>query len=503
MNKLSLYPAIILLAVFVFLLPLYAQTDLSAELESYIKNVQQQFNSGGIAVAIVKDGKIVLTKGYGMKRSDPGHRIDEKSKFCIASNTKAFTAIALAMLAEEGKIDLDTPVVKYAPWLRLSDSAAAKNFSVRDLLSHRSGMKYGSGNLLLWPYTTYSRKEIVKRIRCIPLRGKFRETYGYSNLLYVAAGEMIEMVSGLSWERFISERILQKVGMSNSSVSGTKKGKFRPLKDNPAGGIYSTAGDMAKWMVCLLDSGRINGNSRLYSASKARELWTPVTAISINDEEPELQQTQPTLKAYALGFRIQDYRGKRIIGHTGSLNGYVSRIALIPELNLGVAVLAESRTTEVYQSVIHKILDDYLNAPEFNWTEAYKKVKDRTDSALAAEENKIWALRARTANHDLPLVNYAGRYKDDWYGNVTIRIKKKKLEIRFEHSPSLYGTLEHYQNNTFIIRWKQLSSRAAAFITFELDRNKKIKYATFMRILPSEYRALDFQNLLLKPAGIK
>jgi len=499
MKILSFYLPCIVLGICLLIFPAHAQTNLPPELGSYIKSVRKQFNVPGIAVAIVKDGRIILTKGYGVKRSNSKTAVDEKSLFCIASNTKAFTVVAIALLVEDGILEWDVPLVRYIPWLRLVDSIASREFTIRDLLAHRSGLGYGAGNLLLWPNTTYTRKEIVRRIRFIPFAGEFRNTYGYNNLLYVAAGELIEAVSGLTWEEFITTRILKKVGMLNSSIRGAKS-KFKTLNDNPAGGINSSAKDMAKWMICLLDSGRISGESYLYSTSTARELWTPVTPISIDSGDQELRPSQPTYKAYALGFRVRDYRGKHIVGHTGSLNGYVSRVTMVPELKLGVAVLTNSRSTEAYQSIVHKILDYYLDAPEFDWINAYRRVKTRTDSVIAVEEKKVWASRSRSSSPALPLAKYAQIYKDNWYGNISVRMKKGKLGIRFSHSPSLYGTLEHYKNNTFIIRWKQLSRRANTFITFVLDQNGNIDYATMKRVLPSESRGLDFQNLLLRPA---
>jgi CubicO group peptidase (beta-lactamase class C family) len=489
----------IVLGICILIFPVYAQTDLPDEFDSYIKAVQEQFDVPGIAVSIVKNGQVILEKGYGVEKNDLRTAVDDKTLFGIASNTKAFTAIALAQLVEDGKLEWDKPIVHYVSWLRLFDSIATNGFSIRDLLAHRSGLGYGAGNLLLWPTTTYTRKQIVRRIRYIPPAADFRSAYGYNNLLYVAAGELIESVIGLSWEEFVTRRIFNKVGMSSSSIRGAKS-SFKNLNDNPAGGINSSAEDMAKWMICLLDSGRISGNSTLYSSSTARELWTPVTPILVKDEDPELWPSKPTRRDYALGFIVKDYRGKKLVGHTGTLNGFVSRIAMIPEMKLGVTVLTNSTSSEAYDAIVNRVLDYYLNVPEFNWIDAYQRVKARTDSAITVEEEKIWASRPSYSCPTLPIAKYAQIYKDKWYGNITVRMKKnKKLEIRFDHSPSLYGNLEHYQNDTFIIHWKQLGRRSSAFITFKLDQNGAIDYAAIKSVLPSENRAMDFQNLLLRP----
>jgi CubicO group peptidase (beta-lactamase class C family) len=488
----------IIFGVCVLISPAFAQLTPPPDFDSYIAKVQKQFDVPGIAVSIVKDGQVILANGYGEKKSRDREAIDKKTLFCIGSNTKAFTAVALALLVEEGKLEWDTPIIRYVPWLQLADAKATKEFTIRDLLAHRIGLGYGAGDLLLWPSTTYTRKQIVRRIRFIPLATDFRSTYAYNNLLYVAAGELIEAVSGLSWEEFITTRIFNKVGMLNSSIAGTRSAS-KILNDNPAGGIESSAEDMAKWMICLLDSGRISGKQSIYSVSTARELWTPVTQIPIKDAASELWPLQPTSKSYALGFRVQDYRGRKLIDHTGELKGFVSRVAMVPELKLGVTVLVNSRSSEAYHSIIYKVLDYYLNAPDFDWIGVYQKVKARIDSAIIIEEQNVGTSHPGHSHPSLPLAKYAHVYEDKWYGNVVVRLKKGKLEIRFVHSPSLVGTLEHYQKNTFIIHWKYLNRRASTFITFVLNRNRRIDYATMKSVLPSQNRSSDFQDLLLRP----
>src|ERR671910_287962 len=244
--------------------------------DDYVRRVMETFTVPGLSVAIVKDGKVVLAKGYGVRRMGEPAPVDAQPRFGIASNPNLFTAASLALLVEEGKVQWDKPVVDYLPAFAMSDPYVTRELTVRDLLVHRSGLGLGAGDLLWWPPSTYNRKEIARRIRYIPLATSFRSAYAYDNVLYLVAGELIESVSGQSWEDFVRNRILRKVGMSDSDVrhsGATEEGNVagthaevndtvRPVapfasdNTNPAGGIMSGAADMAKWMIVQLDSGR-------------------------------------------------------------------------------------------------------------------------------------------------------------------------------------------------------------------------------------------------------
>src|SRR5215217_670757 len=247
------------------------------DFDNYVRRVMQSFTVPGLSVAIVKDGKVVLAKGYGVRRMGDSTPVDARTRFGIASNTKLFTATAVAILVEEGKLAWDNPVTAYLPGFAMSDPYVTHELTVRDLLVHRSGLGLGAGDLLWWPPSTYNRKEIARRIRNIPLSTSFRSAYAYDNVLYLVAGEVIEAVSGKSWEDFVAKRILAKVGMTGSNVRHSAaagggnvaspharvEGKVRPIRPfasdntNPAGGINSSATDIAKWMLVQLREGRL------------------------------------------------------------------------------------------------------------------------------------------------------------------------------------------------------------------------------------------------------
>ncbi len=382
----------------------FPQSSQPEDFDPFITEVMETFEVPGVSVAIVQDGQVLLAKGYGTKVSGKNDPVDEETLFGIASNTKAFTATALAMLVEGGKLDWDFRVIDYLPGFRLSDPYVTQEMTIKDLLVHRSGLGLGAGDLLWWPATTYDREEIVRRLRYLPLKTSFRSAYAYDNVLYTVAGEVIERVSGLTWEDFIQQRILVPIGMTTSDVrhsAGTSglgnmatphafvDGKLSPVKPftsdnvNPAGGIHSNARDMARWMIVQLDSGRIGAGERLFSERSANMLWSPVTPMPIPKYGPELAPLQMAFRFYALGFNVQDYRGTKLLTHTGGLPGYVSRLAMIPFRKLGVMVLTNQESGAAFNAIVYHILDHFLDAEKYDWLAAYKKITEQSRKRLA------------------------------------------------------------------------------------------------------------------------
>jgi CubicO group peptidase (beta-lactamase class C family) len=489
-------------------------------LDAYVESVQKAFYVPGIALSIVKDGKVVVAKGFGIRKMGESPRVDEHTLFGIASNSKAFTATALGILVEEGRLEWDAQVIRYLPWFRLADPYVTRELTVRDLLVHRSGLGLGAGDLLWWPPSTYNRKEIAKRLQYIPLATSFRSTYAYDNVLYLIAGELIETISGLTWEEFIATRILAKVGMADSkprhsdamgdgNIAATHariNGTVQPVKPfasdntNPAGGINASATDMAKWLITQLDSGRVADGTRLFSRQTSTQLWRVVTPLPIGNPPPELSPLRANFSGYALGFGVRDYRGYKMVQHTGGLPGYVSKVAMIPELKLGVAVLTNQESSEAFESIVYFVLDHFLVAPKMDWLAAYKTIHARQDAAIAQMERQTSATRDTASRPPLPLSSYAGTYTDPWYGDVTISIEKGQLAIRLDHTPLLIGDLEHWQYDTFVARWRDRELRADAFVTFSLNPDGTIDQVKMKAVSPATDFSFDFQDLLLKPA---
>jgi len=488
-------------------------------LDAETARIMKAFEVPGIGLAVVKDGKVIVAKGFGVRRIGEPAPVDARTLFGIASNTKVFTAAALGLLVEEGKIAWDAPVINYLPWFAMYDPYVTREITVRDLLVHRSGLGLGAGDLLFWPPTTYSRKEIVRRLRDIKPATSFRSAYAYDNLLYSVAGEVIEAVSGKVWEDFVTERILAKVGMARTNVRHSAAaegdnvaatharidGVLRVVKPstndntNPAGGINSCADDMARWMLVLLGNGRLADGTRLYSERTARELATIVTPIPNPDPAPELAPLKANVNGYALGLRIKDYRGLKVVTHTGGLSGYVSQVWLVPERGLGIAVLTNQEAEAAFAALTMFIADYYLEAPKKDWLDAYLKVTARNEALTAEVVKKAAAARDAGSKPSLALEKYAGTYGDAWYGDIAIAFEGGKLVMRFTRSPALVGDLEHWQYDTFLVRWRDRELRADAYVTFALKPDGTIEQAKMLPASPDVDFSYDFQDLLLKP----
>jgi CubicO group peptidase (beta-lactamase class C family) len=495
-------------------------TQAPPDLDAAAARVMAAFEVPGISLAIVKDGRVVVAKGYGVRKQGEATPVDSQTLFGVASNTKVFTATALGLLAEEGKISWEASVIEYLPWFRMWDPYVTRELTVRDLLVHRSGLGLGAGDLLWWPPSTYSRKEIARRLRFIKPATSFRSAYAYDNVLYLIAGEVIETVSGLTWEEFVAQRILKKLGMmtsevrysatsNNGNVAGTHAkvdGILRlvnPMDSdntNPAGGINSNAEDMAKWMIVLLSGGRLADGSRLFNERTARELTTLVTPIPIPAFPPELAALRPNFQGYALGLNVHDYRGKKVITHTGGLTGYLSKVTLLPELNLGITVLTNQESGEAFSSLTWQIVDHYLNAPATDWIDAYLKVRTHREARMAEALKKAAGARDAASKPSLALEKYAGTYTDAWYGDINIVQEDGKLVLSFTRTPVLVGDLEHWQYDSFIVRWRDRELRADAYLTFALNPDGTIDQAKMRAISPETDFSFDFHDLLLKPA---
>ena len=510
-----------LLTLILLSLPLTTSVAQPKDIDTYVEKVMKTFDVPGISLSIVKDGKVILTKGYGLRTIGTNDRVDDHTLFGIASNTKAFTATAIALLVEEGKLKWDAPVINYLPAFRLSDPYVTRELTIRDLLVHRSGLGLGAGDLLWWPASDYNRKQIVRQLRYIPLATSFRSAYAYDNVLYLVAGEVIEAVSGQTWEDFVATRILAKLGMTSTNVRHSDagmggnvatphapvNGKVRPVKPftsdntNPAGGINTNAVDIAKWMICQLDSGRAADGSRLFSPASTRQLWGMVTPIPIGDPPPEVPWLKTNFNGYALGFGIRDYLGRKMVSHTGGLPGYVSRIMMIPALRLGVAVFTNQESGEAFDAVAYHVVDHYLEAPSFDWLGALHRLRTRIDSITTVLDANATAARAVDSRPSLPLERYAGTYTDAWYGDLVITLSGGKLSIRMARTPDLSGTLEHFQHDTFVARWTDPEMRADAYVTFSLNPDGSIDRVKMQAVSRSTDFSFDFQDLLFKPSG--
>jgi len=498
------------------------------DFDAYVESVRKQFDVPGIAVAIVKDGDVVLERGYGVRELGKPEKVDAHTLFAIASNTKAFTSAALSILADEGKLDLDDRVIDHLPWFQMSDAYVTREMRLRDLLAHRSGLGLGAGDLLFWPATTYSTEEIVRRLRDVPLSGGFRAQYVYDNVLYAVAQLVIEKVSGQSYAAFIERKIFAPVGMTESRINsdalgdatnvatGHAKFDFKDLRAVPAmswsnnaaaGGIYSSVHDLGKWMRVQLDGGLLHDGTqsgdganpkRLFSAARQKAMWSVVTPIPIGAPAvPELAPAMPNFLGYGEGWNLSDYRGKKLVWHTGGWPGQVSRLTLVPELKLGVIVLTSQELGAAFNAVTLRALDAYLDAPKTDWIAAYAAAVAESQGKADDDWEAHVAARDAASKPSLPLAKYAGLYRDPWYGEVLVERRGENLQLRFAKTAQLIGDMEHWQHDTFIVRWKDRGLNADAFVNFVLDHDAKIREVRIEPISPLTDFSFDFQDLRL------
>ena len=498
------------------------QQVLPPGLDAYVNQVMQSFQVPGLSIGIVKDGKIVMVKGYGVKKLGDPAPVDENTLFSIASNSKAFTATAMAMLVDEGKLKWEDKVVKYLPWFKMSDDYVTTNLTLRDLFVHHSGLTAYANDVLLFPPSTFTRKELLSKLKDVKLSHDFRTVYAYDNILYLAAGEVIEVVSGMSWEDFVKSKIFHKVGMNNSisRFSTLRKQQniayAHVLRDselqviesffdqnigdasNPAGGIASSAQDMSKWLITQLDSGRTPDRSRLYKPSSTTELWKIIRPMPVGKEPEWLKPAQKNFSGYALGFRTYDYRQYQVVGHGGLLTGFVSQIAMVPALNLGVVVLTNQLSTGAYWSIINHILDYNMKAEPFDWLAGYKKGWDA--ATLRRDSLQKTRLQLRPDSSllmSLPLEKYAGVFKDELIGPIVITNQANGLSLTFVKSPHYNADLVHFHGDLFRANFKNKNMGEAPFLSFSLNPDRTVREARFISTFSNADR--DLEDLVLKP----
>ena len=513
-------------------MPLSAQLPDAARLaqfDDFVARVQKQFNVPGVAIAIVADGKVVMERGYGVREMGKPAPVDAHTLFAIASNTKAFTAAALNMLQDDGKLKTTDRVIDHLPWFRMSDPYVTHEMRVRDLLAHRSGLSLGAGDLLYWPTTTYSTREVAERLKDVPLTGGFREQYAYDNILFGVAQLVVEEASGMPFQRFLQTRIWNPLGMSETRYNsddlkpgdnvavGNALYDFKDLRPvavtswrnvSGAGGIYSSVHDMAKWMNAQLAGGVYAGSGedakRLFSAQRQREMWTMLTPISVRPSSiPALADATPNFYGYGQGWNLSDYLGNRMVWHTGGWPGQVSRLTLLPDKKLGVVVLTSAEVGAAFNAITYEALDMLLGNTGHDWLKGYAEAVAKAQGNADDSWQKHLAARDANSRPSLPLARYAGTYRDPWYGDVVIRQGAKGLELQFSKTAQLLGDISHWQHDTFIVRWRDRSLNADAFLSFALDPDGKIRELRMVPISPLTDFSFDFQDLRLVPVAAK
>jgi CubicO group peptidase (beta-lactamase class C family) len=447
------------------------QPDLGA-LDAWIAAARQAWAVPGLAVAIVKDGRTVFARGYGVRDMRGSDAVDEHTLFAIASNTKAFTAAALAMLVDEGRLRWDDRVREHLPWFELYDPWVTNEMRIRDLLSHRSGLGTFSGDLL-WYGTPYSAEEVVRRARHLPPAGPFRASYGYSNLMFIAAGEVVAAVSGQPWPVFVQQRLLQPLGMRRTVLTTDSL----PKRDNvatphgtwqgqpaafpwygwnamgAAGSIISSVSEMAEWLRLQLDGGITPAGDTLFRPQHSRTMWTVHTPLAVTPASRELYPTT-NFRGYGLGWSLNDYRGRLVASHGGGYDGMFSRVVLLPAENLGVVVLTNSMTG-IPTAIANHIIDAYTGGQERDWS-AVLLERERASAAREAERRAAAVRQAVSGTRpSLPLQAYTGTYGGALYGDAAVALEDGRLVLRLLPNPDFVADLRHLHFDTFLIEWRR------------------------------------------------
>ncbi len=461
------------------------------KLDAYFKQARQDWEVPGYAIAIVKDGKVVYAKGYGVLEAGKKQIVDENTLFAIASNTKAFISASLAHLVWEGKITWNDKVVSFLPYFALYDSYTTSQATLKDILSHRTGLGTFSGDVI-WYKSNYSAEEVIKHVKYVPQAYSFRAGYGYSNLMFITAGEVIKSITGMPWDKFVQRHILTPLQMDRTVTSvknldkmgnfasphKTIDGKITPIPwvnwDNmgAAGGIISSVSDMSKWMILQMNNG-INHGDTIFSPQAQVAMWTPQNSFEVSLAS---QKNMPTkhFSAYGLGWGIWDYQGRKVVSHSGGYDGMYSRVTMIPEEQVGVVVLTNAMTG-ITTPVTMRVIDELLNIGQRDWSkEALPKAKKYAEY----KKNRVEKIKNAHVLNTQPLVDeteFLGTYFDPFFGQVKIESSNNKLRIIFVNAPHLNATLTHWHYNTYQLNWDEIHAWFGfGTIQFTLNNSNKV-----------------------------
>lgn len=488
----------------------------TSQVDSIMNDALNKLEVAGAAIAIVKDGEIVHNKGYGVKSFATQKKVNEHTQFAIASNSKAFTTTALALLVEEGKINWQDRVIDHIPEFKMYDAYVTENFNIQDLLTHRSGLGLGIGDLMIFPDgTDFTMKDLLSSFQHFKPVSAFRTKFDYDNLLYLVAGEIIARKSGMTWEAFIQKRIFTPLLMDNSYASlaaikdksnlsvphTTINGKMEVLENygdminGAAGGIYSNVDDLAQWMFVHLNKGTYGEQLKdtLFTQENQNEMWMIHTATKSN-RNPRYNSH---FSGYGLGWFLTDKKGNMQVSHTGGLPGMLSRTVMIPDMNLGIVILTNTDLggAGVFEGVSRTLIDRYLGLEDYQWIDKFVSYFSENNVQGAAVINAVWEVVEKAKNIKINKEDYVGMYKDNWFGAIEVFDKNGKLWMKCHRSPKLNGPMKLYKANTFAVQWEYQAMNADVFAMFSLNEEGKAVGLKLKGISPDIDFSFDFQDL--------
>ena len=476
------------------------------------------FEVPGMAIGIVKADEVLLAQGYGVREIGKPEPVDSQTLFKIASNSKAFTTAALAVLVDEGAIAWDGQVIDYLPQFRMHDPWVTAAFEITDLLTHRSGMAPFAGDMMLWPEpNAFTKEDIIHALRYFEPVSSFRTRYAYDNLLYIVAGEIIPRVSGQTWGEFVEARLMRPAGMQRCFADSIPKKQMRnlaaphgviegqlqviersriparPPVSAAAGGIVCSVGDMLTWVRTQLHQGTTPGGKVLFSAERAAEMWKPQMILGVSERDYTEDRTH--FKAYGLGWRLADVHGFREVSHTGTLAGMKSYVVMVPELELGVVLLTNGSSSAARTSVMNTIVRSFMPVEQVDWVQ--RMLDEQAADQQPEQPATDVTTQAGAANEACcaPAESLlTGLYRDPWFGDVTVSAEDGQLLFAAVKSPKLKGVLHHHAGNRYVVRWIDRTLEADAYVQFETDRDGRVTAISMLKLDDGDF---DFEDLKL------
>ena len=479
------------------------------KLNAYVSKSIKEHKIPGLAIGVVHKGDVIYQQGYGYCVNGETKRVNTSSMYGIASLSKAFTAVAMGMLVEEGKVNWDDKVIKHLPSWKLNDPVVTKLMTIEDLLTHRCGLKTFDGDLL-WYGSNYTRKEIINRIQHLPLSYEYRNGFGYQNIMYITAGEVIEKVSGTSWDNFIRERIFSPLGMhkSNTSITAYKEGaniamphlkgvKQELLNYDNSGAtaaINSNVVDMQKWMLFLLNGGAHHGEN-LIKKSTLDKIWSMQNPLPVGGFD---KGNGTHFKGYGMGWFLMDYQGKKIVHHGGGLPGYITKVALIPEDSIGIVILTNDMSP-ICTAIMYKAIDMFYGVKESrDWSKEFADYGLKKDEAEKKKEEKQNSERKVDSKPSLETASMIGSYSDKYYGNASIVLegkgKRAQMVLSLEPAKKLFtSNLKHWQDDTYVIVFND-PFLPRGFVTFDIAEGKVNGFKIDLPNPDFHFSNLDFKK---------
>ncbi|MCX2561848.1 serine hydrolase [Acetobacter farinalis] len=484
------------------------------QIDDVVSRTQKVFGVPGVAVGVIHDGRIVFAKGYGSKAEDgKSGKVDNTTLFAIGSNSKEFTATALATLVDEGKLHWTDRVSDVMPEFKVSDPWITREFRVSDLLTHHSGMGLGAGDLMLFSHSTFTRKDVLAALPYMPFTGRFRSDYAYNNLLYVVAGALVEKISGQTWEQYVQTMLIDAAALpacqSTAPVRGQmdvatgqggdgalpERATLKPDAMAPAGGVWCSVNGMNRWVQTLLNGGKTVDGRQIISLAQRDALWSPQALLPMPDSAAK---TQSHFRAYGYGWFMEDFFGLKRVWHTGTVNGMVSYVSMLPEKNTGLVVLTNHDDYHATYSIALTLSSLIATGKSENWVNYFQNVAKAVEQKAATEASTTGPGSPARPFISLPvsdLKDYVGLYHDAWRGDIRLSMKGGALLMNFSKADGLSGTLQALPHDLFVARWQDRADDAGDDSYVQFERNTSGKVTGFhMQVVGSDF-SFDVQDM--------